>query len=260
MKKIFIIFWLLAFNLAVYGQKCISPNGQLQTQTFNLKPFTKIQINVPSQVTVIYGKQYRITWQGSENILPHLKAQVNGGTLTLSYGKCLKKTNLNIQIQVPKLYEIDLNSVVDLRMDDNFDPVAVFTIKSTGVSTIHMNGYFSGALEFNLSGVTSLEMKVNKPLQVLNLEESGVSNVVISGNEVNKLFVKLSGTASADLSKLKADIAIIETSGMAVAKVYATGIFSAKASGLSSITFYGNPQVVTMKTTGLANIVNAQSE
>ncbi len=257
MKKLVLILSLISFSLFVYGQKCVSANGQLSTETIKLKPFTTLQVKVPCQVVLTYGKQYQLTINGAKNIVPHLKPKLDGETLVLSLDKCIKKSNLKVQIQVPRLYEVDLNSVVDLHLDDNFDSVAVFTIKSSGVATIHMNGYFSGALEFYLNGVTSLEMNVSRPLQVLNLEESGVSNVVISGNGVNKLFVKLTGTASADLSKLKADIAIVETSGMAVAKVYATGIFSAKAGGLSSITFYGNPQVVTMKTSGLANINSA---
>ena len=262
MKKIILFLSLVTLNLLVYGQNNTNVGGQIVTKTIKIRPFRKLDVRVPSQVILTYGKDYKIKLQGSSKLLPNFTYNNDGNTLELYsvQANSFKKTNLKIEIQVPKIYEIDLNSVVDLRLDDNFDSVAVFTIKSTGVATIHFNGYFSGALEFNLNGVTSLEMNVNRPLQVLNIEESGVSNVVVGGGTVNKLFLKLTGTSSADLSKLKADIVIVETSGMAVAKVYATNIFSAKAGGLSSITFYGNPQVVTMKTSGLANINNGQSD
>jgi hypothetical protein len=87
----------------------------------------------------------------------------------------------------------------------------------------------------------------------LKIDTSGASNIQASG-ETKKLEIDMSGASNINTRELRALSVRVSGSGAGHAKVYASEELNAKLSGVGSITYAGDPKVVTKDVSGLGSI------
>ncbi len=239
--------------------KCIRGKGKVVTQNRNLPQFYSISTKSTISIEVQYADTCSVRVTDYQNILPHLKTQVKAGTLYVYYDMCVTDAKSDIQITMPKIYSLDLSGVSDVRINGTFQPVEIFKINTRGVSDITLNGFVSKVVEGRLGGVSNLNANFTDDLDALNITASGISDITASGKNVEKLYIEASGTTNIDMSGITAKLGIVQTSGMSVADVNVTDVLKADASGLSSITYSGNPQQVEIHKSSLASISQVQA-
>ena len=106
-------------------------------------------------------------------------------------------------------------------------------------------------LTLNTSGGSDVSMEIQ--VNVLKISASGGSDINLSGS-AQQLDVKANGGSDLSAKKLKVKNCEINTSGASDASIYVTGDLSMSASGASDINYSGNPNVITSRTSGGADI------
>jgi hypothetical protein len=101
-----------------------------------------------------------------------------------------------------------------------------------GAAEVEINDYKGDKFTFNVSGAGELEMD----------------------GEVDELDISISGAGEIDTRDLKARSVEISVSGAGEAQVFASESFEGRVSGVGEITYYGNPEHVKTKVSGLGEI------
>ena len=136
------------------------------------------------------------------------------------------------------------------------------TIECSGASNITITGDFSNSIEADASGASNITIEGNS--RDLDIEASGASNVHVTGEHKytetscsGASTIKLDGSTSyfksetSGASNLKAKDysakdGYAEVTGASSAKVRCTGTLKIMVSKMSSITHYGNPNIVNV--------------
>ena len=134
--------------------------------------------------------------------------------------------NGKLRISTLKNYRSSLGLKVNITVPD-LDSADV-----SGVGSLIINDLATDNIDFTLSGVGSLEA-------------NGIAkNVTVS----------VSGTGSAELVGLKAEIVKASVSGVGSAEVYASQSVSASASGVGDVKIHGNPTQVEQSSSGIGDV------
>jgi len=115
-----------------------------------------------------------------------------------------------------------------------------------------LNIYSNNIDNLNISGAGKINIK-NINSKIFNLNISGAVSITLSGN-TDSLIIKSSGASDINAKELKALNGKIHMSGTSSAKIFVTGNLKANISGIGSITYYGNPKVVSQKVSGIGSI------
>ncbi len=271
MKKIILVLTVLGVSLtglllitacssSPYSpDKCIRGKGQVVTQKRHVPQFYSISTKSTISIKVQYADSCSVKVTEYQNLLPHLKTEVKDGTLYVYYDVCVTDAQSDVQITMPKIYSLNLSGVSEIQLKGAFEPVEIFKINTKGVSDVTINGFVSKVVEAQLGGVSNLNAIFTDDLDALNITASGVSDLTVSGKNVAKLYIEASGTTNIDADDITARLGIVRTSGMSVVDVNVTDLLKADASGLSSITYSGNPETIEIHKSSLASISSAQA-
>ena len=139
--------------------------------------------------------------------------------------------------------EVEVNgSTLEVGWDKSCQPdgkctieIVVLELKAMdihGAAEVEITGYHGDSFEFDVSGAAELEMD----------------------GEVDRLEINVSGAGEIDTRDLKARAVEISVSGAGEAKIYASESFEGRVSGVGDITYYGNPEHVKTKVSGMGSI------
>ncbi|MCP4180730.1 MAG: DUF2807 domain-containing protein [bacterium] len=119
-----------------------------------------------------------------------------------------------------------------------------------------INIYTKNIDNLTISGAGKIDVN-NIQSKQFNLEISGAASVTLLGN-TDSLIVTSSGASDINAKDLKAIDGKIHLSGTSSAKVFVTGNLKANISGIGSITYYGNPKVLSQKISGIGEIKHCE--
>ena len=105
----------------------------------------------------------------------------------------------------------------------------------------------SGASSFTVSGIEN---------ESISLDTGGASRIKVSGTAKN-VNIDMGGASKVDASALDAENVSVEGGGASYAKVKASAELTADMGGASRLSYLGEPKVVNKKTSGVANIKQA---
>ena len=108
-----------------------------------------------------------------------------------------------------------------------------------------------------LAGAASLQLN-DVSADALVIELAGACGAYGSGN-VDKLTLELAGACRARLKELQTRVTNVEVAGTGSAEVFASASLNAEASGVASITCYGNPPQVKKEANGISKVSIAGS-
>jgi Putative auto-transporter adhesin, head GIN domain len=186
-------------------------SGTMKVEKRDVPAFTAVSISGAYEVEIVVQKEQSLEIEGDDNLLPLIRTEVKNGVLNIDNEKSFNTEHaLRVRISVPNL---------------------------DALST-------SGANEFEVTNVKSDDF---------NIEASGAGHIQISG-ETKELEVGMSGVVGLDAKDLKAQKVNVKTSGAANADVYASEELRASVSGAGNIDYYGDPKTVSEDASGAGSI------
>jgi hypothetical protein len=194
----------ISFSNSVKG------SGNVVSEKRNVAEFTAIEAGGAFLVEIAAGKEFSVTVEGDDNLLPMVTTKVNGKTLELSSEKNFSTRNrIKVVITAPKIEEIDASgaSRFDVTGIDNEN----ITVEMSGAAKVTLNGK-AKSLVVDMGGASRLDAlqmtaenatvdgggassaKVNATGE-LKVDVGGASRVRYAGTPKN-IYKKTSGVAS----------------------------------------------------------------
>ena len=211
----------------------LAGSGNLVTQSFDFDGFDSLDLSSGFRTNLTVG-DFSITVQADDNVIAFVEIELDGDTLRVGLDPALSIINatLLLDIAMPDFERIDVGGAVQLQIFD-------FT------STIDRR--------INLSGAGLLEATLNAGR--LDLNVSGASRAALSG-AADDLDLEVSGASSVAARAFHARLAELDLSGASNATITVTQeIRRIEAGGASTVTYFGDPQVGEISTSGAATAI-----
>lgn len=226
MKKTVLLFCTLSLILG------LQLNAQT-TQERNISGFDEIQVSSGIDLYLKQGNTTSVTVKASDKVINDIETRVEGNKLIIK----MKTKNYRDWGRDRKEVYIVLN---DLKR-----------ISASGGSDVASEAFKLRDLSISTSGGSDMSLEVDA--DAISITMSGGSDINIKGS-TTKLDVRASGGSDLSARNLKVDNCKIVTSGASDASIYVTGDLSMTASGASDINYAGNPNVVSSRSSGGADI------
>jgi hypothetical protein len=175
-------------------------------------------------------------------------------------------------VDVGHMFQVEIKvgpkASLKVEADDNLMPLIVTEVNRSGEFTAYLKQGVSKAKKMRLilttptlnsvqiGGASSLDV-VGLKNKMFDLECGGATGIKLAG-EVDQLSIEADGACSADLTRLIARSAFVETSGAASVMVKVLMELRVDASGASSVTYYGSTRSVKAEATGFSTIKKAK--
>lgn len=196
---------MLLFSVACMKDR-LTADGNVITETRNLKSFNGIYTSGAEEVHVVYGNEYKVQIKGSSNLIPKYESEVTNGKLYLNYKRVnVKNSDIEITVTLPKLKTVSL----------------------------------SGSAKIDIFGGFPLT-------DLLEIDVSGSGNILLKETLVAEVAdVKISGSGDVDFIRLNCSSAKVKISGSGDVSLSVAGHLKAKISGSGNVYYSGNPEIDT---------------
>jgi hypothetical protein len=221
--KGFLVMLLLVTLLAFTAcSAIILGSGDLVTETRTVSDFDRIALEGQGEVIVTQSGSETLIIETYENIIPHVKVEVEGGTLTLGI-------------------EEDINLLFPQRL--------IFSVGVDDLSSLAIAG--SGNIESDMLETEGLEVTVGGSGRVritslatgdLNVRINGSGEIELVG-EASAQEISIGGSGrytAGDVCSASVEVSI---SGSGDATVCATETLESNISGSGTVNYYGRPSI-----------------
>lgn len=225
--KNYVSFLLLLIFYSFTACTEIKGSGNVINEARDVGNFKRVSLSGSGQLIITQGNEDSLTVEGEDNIMPRIKTEVKGETLSLSYERdsWWEKVRPTRPIKF-KLKMIDITGV-----------------NLSGSGSISASNINTKDLEVDISGSGNviIDRLVAEGLAV-NLSGSG--NFTFSG-EVIKQEIRISGSGKYHAPELESQTVRVRISGSGKATVRASQRLDVKISGSAKVKYYGNPRLIT---------------
>jgi len=212
---------LIAILTIVFlATNCRKPNGYIVSETRNLPDFTKIELDISSDVQINYGDDINVELTGSDNIIHLVRTYVKNDKLFI-VARNIHNNDVSLYITMPDLRGVDLNG------SGNIDAVGDF---EENAFTINLNG--SGNI--SCTGITS-------DMTTINIAGSG--HVKCNNMSSRNFTSNISGSGNIEAFGLSTNNATTKTDGSGNTKISVQDYLNVTISGSGSVFYYGSPVV-----------------
>lgn len=233
MKILFItLAAILGISVSVTGwnkQQKIKGSGYVRTEQRTVKPFSRIEASRAIKVFVAQGEQTAITVEADDNILPYIKTEVNGNTLTITLSENINiesYADMNVLLTVPALTE--LHSSTASRIE--------------GTTLWKVNG-------IELSATTAGSIKLETEASGIDATASTSGEIKLAG-KTDRLNAKASTAGSVEAKELIAGNADVSASTGGEIEIHVTGKLEYSASTGGEIRYKGDAALTGKASTG----------
>jgi len=244
------------------------------TEKRDVSTFSAIDASSMFTITVTKGDVESLTITANEELMPYLKSEVKNGVLKLYYQENKQnrrkqyKSSPEVHITMKQLQKIDLSGSCRLTVNGVFESKK-FVAGLSGASSLkleinapEMTIGASGASKINLQGKTtnanidasgSSTMHLNLQATKVGVDVSGASGISLSGKADRALF-DASGASKINAFDFEINKAVTNLSGSSRLQVNATDELSIQVSGMSFVSYKGNPTFKSIETSGMSKI------
>ena len=198
------------------GEK-VAGNGVITDKTFEVGDFSRIELNVPADVTYSKADACSLTVSMDENLFDYLTVSVEDGVLKVgSKGVSLRNfKKLAMTVSSQTLERLDRNGAVDFVADG---PVCgeEFVMKVNGAADVDIRSLDAKTARFSVNGAADLDVHVAEAESV-SLSISGAGDAKLSG-KTKDVNVAVSGAGDVDLSRLEYENLSKQVNGMGSVK------------------------------------------
>jgi len=169
----------------------IEGSGTSKSEQRDVSGFSKIDAGGAINLEIAIQDNYGVTIEADDNLLQHIKTEVNGDTLKIySEGKISTKTKINVKISMPELSDLDISGASTARVADaRFDALE---LTASGASKITINGT-AASVKADASGASSIDAE-KLAVENADVNSSGASKVIVAPS--NDLNADASGASS----------------------------------------------------------------
>ncbi len=165
----------------------VKGSGNVVTDHRDVSGFHGIEVGGIYQVEITAQKEYSVTVETDDNIVPLVKTDVEDGILKIeSEGRISPKSAIRIVIATPDIDSLEISGVANVTLNNVKNDA--LSIDSSGASKIAVNGETS-KLTVDVSGATKIDANELKT-ESATVDANGASNVQLN----------VSGTLKADAS------------------------------------------------------------
>lgn len=175
---------MFSFN---FDWKGVRGSGNVVTEQRDVTGFHGIEVGGVYQVEAVAGKDFGVTVEADDNLVPLIKTEVDGGILKISSDRRISpKSTIRIKVSAPDIDSLDISGVANVNVTglSNSD----LSVDSSGASKVALNGTTS-KLTVDVSGATKIDAEQLKT-ENATVDASGACNVVVN----------VTGTLRADAS------------------------------------------------------------
>lgn len=189
MKKIGFIVFLAALTISsIFSANCnsihfgsltggVRGSGNSKSETRDVSEFKRIKAGGAMNIEVSAQKDFSVTVEADDNLLPYIKTDVSGDALNIySEGRISPKSGIKIRISMPEINSAEISGASTATISN----VQADSIKleASGASKIKIDGN-AGRLQSDASGASGINAE-NLKVENADVEASGASNTTVS--------------------------------------------------------------------------------
>ncbi|MCG8421514.1 MAG: DUF2807 domain-containing protein [Proteobacteria bacterium] len=209
---------------------CVSGQGAITTQKRELPAFTKVLNQGSAAIHLTQGTPHSARVEAHPNILPLVRVEVSGRTLTIATKGCTRDAPVRVHITAESFAEIISSGSGDIAADQ--------TIKGERL-----------AVTTNGSGGLSMAVAVDELLTRIR----GSGGATLRG-QAKAHSISLLGSGAVKATDLATEQSDVSISGSGDATVHATSALRVRVAGSGDVKYRGNPPAVDTKVSGSGDV------
>lgn len=230
-----IILTIVIVGLAVRAQR-IEGSGVIVNQDVALDEFDKVVVDIEANLAIEQSDTARLSVNTDDNIAAELAFETRGKTLyitradPLMFSKRLVPTQgVNISLVLPNIEKLTIN----------------------GAGEISLQNLDQEDLEVVVNGSATVAGTVD--LQKLDLTVNGAGDIDLTGKAVD-FTLAINGSGKCNCSDLETNSSKVKISGSGDVFITANDTLDIRITGSGDVTYSGDPDEVTQKTTGSGTV------
>ena len=229
-KRFLLVLLLLLGTLALPAcnarVRVIQGSGNVITETRQVSNFDRIDLSGSGKVILTQGGSESLTIETDDNVMEHVKTEVEGGILKLGLVTGIQ-TGLNIQSITRLVFYVGVDDLTGLSTSGSGE------VESNKIEADRLDLSVSGSGAIRIADLSASEVKAE-------ISGSGGSN--LDGN-VAAQDVNISGSGEYQADDMCSESVKVNVSGSGNATVCANETLDVDVSGSGSVNYYGQPSV-----------------
>ena len=210
-------------------------NGKVLTKKYSVSGFKHLENLATADIVFTQGPVTRVEAKGDADYLSCIEVVVQDSTLILRLpkkeAKRFKDVNVVFTISCPELCSVYQRGVGDISLTG--------TVKADDLS-------------LNVNGVGSLKAEA-LDTRHLTVRQRGVGSMVLQGKS-QRAELEQKGVGSLKAKDLEAEEVVARQAGVGSLSCRASRTIAIYSSGIGSVDYYGDAQVVEMKKSGIGSV------
>lgn len=186
MKKIYFVSFTFFIAVALFSAcnkvqelKDIKGSGNVKTEPRSLSGFKEIKAANAVNLEITVQKDFAVTVEADDNLLPYVTTEVSGGVLKISTDDIIStKTKVNVKISMPELTDLDVSGASTANITGT--KTDSLKLNASGASKIKIDGEVKSveAIASGASGIDAEKLKTENA----RTDASGASTITVSPN------------------------------------------------------------------------------
>ncbi len=236
MKKIILsIVSVLLLTSCAQSQwfNSIKGNGNVINKTRKVGNYDEIAVSGAFDITLVSGKEGKLSIKIEDNLLEHLITEVSNGKLRIKW-----KKGVNIRTKKGVFITIPFKDIEAVTLSGSSDIVSE--------DTINANEFYTA-----ISGSGDITLPINA--KAITAKITGSGDITLFG-KTNHLKTTVTGSGDFHGFKLQAKNTIASVTGSGDIAINVSEELKARVTGSGDIDYMGNPEVQDTKVTGSGDI------
>ncbi len=232
MKTLVNLAFILGLAFIVYRFTGADNTDEQFKRNYDISYFNEMELRGPFKVILTQGTTPQLDIKASEKIHDEIEVYVENDRLIIELKDKIfsKSKSIKLYVTVKDLEKLIITGAVDLETEN----------------IIHTEDL---KIEFEGAGQVNLDLETDRVIA----EIDGVGSFWLQGN-ANYHKVEFSGVGSYEAKNLICKNTIVESDGVGNVEVFASNKFIGHANGIGSVTYYGNPDDVSIDSSGIGKV------
>jgi len=207
-------------------------SGNLETEEYAFTNFTKVEISSAFEFEIQQSSSYNISVTADDNVMEYVQVSQVGQTLKIGLGTVtwLGPVTLRASVTMPQLSGLTVSGASHGTVSD-FSSTEDLDITVSGASRV-TGDIIAGNVEFDISGASTIQLE----------------------GSANDMVASVSGVSSFNLDDFTVNNADVNFSGASSGTVNLNGRLDANLSGVSRLSYIGEPTMGTINTSGASTL------
>lgn len=238
---------VVVLSAALYASSISKVMAEDITESSDLNNFTKVRLNVASDIKISMGKSYSISLSGDAERIGNTELEVKNNTLRIKN----KKRNMRYDRDQKMLITVVMPNIEAMQINGSGDG------EITGVDNKSLELSINGSGDLDVTGKTqNLDISINGSGDIrmdevtgkdVMVSINGSGDVELDGGSCDKLDIDINGSGDVSAKDMKCKDVSVDVSGSGDSEVYASNMLTFDNHGSGNVDVYGKPKTVIDK-------------